>query len=326
MSDTATRSLTLLATLQRHGLVSADTLAADLGVTTRTVRRDVARLRDLGYPVDTRLGVDGGYSLELGAVLPPVFLSAEEASACTLALRRWDEGADGPALAALRKVVASMPRRLQQVTAALEQSTLTVPLDGLAQHDPAPVDVGVLGELARSCVLRQQVEIDHAGRDGRRTTRAVEPSVLVSTVRRWYLVAFDLAAQAWRTYRVDRVTGVTATGTPAVTRPAPGPSIEEWVTDQVRAGWQRVTATVRVHAPVEVVRRWVAPAWGSVEAEPAGTTIVRAGADSYDAIARWLLLVQADVDVVEPTGLREAFGRAAAQAARSAALVVQVEP
>ncbi|MCQ1985366.1 YafY family protein [Arthrobacter sp. zg-Y844] len=319
MWDTASRSFEVLRKLQRRGFVAGETLAFDFGVSTRTIRRDVARLRDLGYPIETRLGIDGGYSLEPGTVLPPIFLSMDEALACTLALRRWNEAAE-PHLAAgaLQKVLASMPKRVQWIMTALDQAAVDLEIDGLREPEPAPVDVCVLGELARACVLHRRAEFLHAQHNGKEEMRTADSFALVNTVRRWYFVAFDLDRDEWRTYRVDRISTVTVTGAPVRERVFPGTGVEAWVTQQLRTGWQQVTATVRVHAPLEAVSRWVAPAWGTVEDDGAGSVIVRAGADSYDAIARWLLLVQADIDVIEPAELREAFGRVAARAARSA--------
>ena len=320
MWDTASRSFEVLRKLQRRGFISSEALAFDLGVTTRTVRRDVARLRDLGYPIDTRLGIEGGYSLEPGTVLPPIFLSADEALACTLALRRWNEATE-PHLAAgaLRKILVSMPKRVQWIVTALDQAAVDLEIDGFRDPEPAAVDVSVLGELARACVLHRRVDFIYTQRNGKEELRKADSFALVNTVRHWYFVAFDLDRDEWRTYRVDRVSSVTVTAVPVRERNFPAAGVEAWVTQQLRMGWQQVTATVRVQAPLQAVSRWVAPAWGSVEEDSTGAVIVRAGADSYDSIARWLLLVQADIDVIEPPALREAFGRVADQAIRSAA-------
>lgn len=319
MWDTTSRTFEMLGMLQRNGFVSSSRLATDLGVTTRTVRRDVARLRDLGYPIDTRLGADGGYSLEPGAVLPPIFLSTEEALACALALRRWEEGSHGDlATSALSKVVTSLPSRVRWTVDAVAKVTVDAPVDGLDLVDAPAVDVSLLGELARSCLLRRRVELRYAQTHSGSTLRRVEPHALVHTARRWYLVAFDLDADGWRTYRVDRVSEVAVTTEPTRSRALPWRTLEEWVTQQLSIGWQRVTATVRVHASVDAVSRWVAPAWGVVERESPEATIVRAGADTYASIARWLLLLQADVEVLEPEELRAAFRAVAQQAGRAA--------
>ncbi|MFP7761844.1 helix-turn-helix transcriptional regulator [Marisediminicola sp. LYQ85] len=318
MWDTTSRTFEMLGMLQRNGFVASDRLASDLGVTTRTVRRDVARLRDLGYPIDTRFGVDGGYSIEPGSVLPPIFLSTDEALACALALRRWTEDSDQTlAASSLGKILASLPPRVRWVIDAVAKVTVDVPIDGVEPLISPMVDVGLLGELARSCQLQRRVEFRHTQRNGESRMRRVDPHALVNTVRRWYLVAFDIDADDWRTYRVDRISEFAGTAMLIRAHVFPGPSIEEWITRQLSAGWQQVTATVRVHASVEAVSRWVAPAWGAIEEESPETSIVRAGADSYDAIARWLLLLQADVEVIEPDGLRDAFGRVAEQAGRA---------
>jgi predicted DNA-binding transcriptional regulator YafY len=319
MWDTTSRTFELLGMLQRNGFVSSIQLASDLGVTTRTVRRDVARLRDLGYPVDTRLGVDGGYSLEPGAVLPPIFLSTDEALACALALRRWKESSD-PTLTAssLGKLLASLPTQVRWVIDAVAKVTIDAPVDGLEPIDSPVVNIGVLGELARACLLGRRVEFKHSQRNGATKDRRVDPLAMVNTVRRWYLVAFDVDTDDWRTYRVDRISDVAVSQMPIRSHTFPGPSVDEWVTRQLSAGWQQVTATVRVHATVDTVQRWVAPAWGAIEQETTRTTIVHAGAESYESIARWLLLLQADIEVLEPNELRTAFVHVAQQAARAA--------
>lgn len=318
MWETTSRTFEVLGMLQRRGFISSDSLASTLGVTTRTVRRDVARLRDLGYPVESRVGVDGGYSLEPGAVLPPLFFSSDEALACALALRRWRDGTD-PTLpgSALGKLVMSLSPRVRWMVDAVSKVTLSVPVDALQPVDDRPVDVGLLGDLARACQLRRRLEFCYTKRDGQTVVRRADPRSLVNTVRRWYLVAFDNDAGEWRTYRVDHVSEVQVMDFPARSHEFPGRNVEEWVTGQLAAGWQQVTATVRVHAPREAVSRWVAPAWGVVEEESPGVTIVRAGADTYESIARWLLLVQSDIDVIEPDELRAAFRRVARQADRA---------
>lgn len=319
MWDTTSRTFELLGMLQRNGFVASDRLAADLGVTTRTVRRDVARLRDLGYPIDSRLGTDGGFSVEPGAVLPPIFLSAEEALACALALRRGDGSSDETlAASAFGKVQESLPPRVRWVLAALAKVTVDAPVDSLDTIAHPPVDVGLLGELARACLLQRRVEFVHTQRNGQSRTRRVDPHALVNTARRWYLVAFDIDADNWRTYRVDRISELASTELPVRVRVFPDRSVEQWVTRQLGIGWQQVTATVRVKASVEDVTKWVAPAWGVLEKESDESTIVRAGADSYDSVARWLLLLQADVEVIEPDELRAAFNRVAEQASQAA--------
>ncbi|MWV29544.1 helix-turn-helix transcriptional regulator [Rathayibacter iranicus] len=211
----------------------------------------------------------------------------------------------------------SLSPRVRWVVDAVSKVTLSVPVDALEPVDDRLVDVGLLGDLARACQLRRRLEFCYTKQDGQTVVRRADPRSLVNTVRRWYLVAFDIDAGEWRTYRVDRVSEVQVMDFPARSHEFPGRNVEEWVTGQLAAGWQQVTATVRVHAPREAVSRWVAPAWGVVEEESPGVTIVRAGADTYESIARWLLLVQSDIDVIEPDELRVAFRRVARQADRA---------
>jgi biotin operon repressor len=189
MWDTTSRTFEMLGMLQRNGFVASERLADDLGVTTRTVRRDVARLRDLGYPIDTRLGVDGGYSIEPGAVLPPIFLSPDEALACALAIRRWKGGSDRTlATSSLSKVLASLPPRIRWLVDAVAEVTIEAAVDGLEPIDHPLVDIALLGELARSCLLQRRVQFRHTQRNGGSKTKKVDPHVLVNTAQRWYLV------------------------------------------------------------------------------------------------------------------------------------------
>jgi predicted DNA-binding transcriptional regulator YafY len=321
MSDAASRSFLVLEKLQRHAPVTAERLSEELGVTTRTVRRDIARLRDLGYPIDAQLGIDGGYSMAPGAVLPPIVLGLDEAVVCTLALTRWagagaDEGSSaGRALAA---IAGAFPERARRVHAAVTAKTRQLPIDGLGQDGPADPSVTLVGQLARACAAGRRIEFRYRRADGEARSRRADPHELVETTRHRYVVVFDLDANGWRTLRLDRISELVITDVPSRPHELPSTDMGEWATLQLAAGWQRVTATVRVHAPAEEVRRWISPAWGTVEPESQQTVILRAGADSYDAIARWVLLIGADVTVIEPEELRQAFVRIADRARTAA--------
>jgi predicted DNA-binding transcriptional regulator YafY len=319
MSDSASRSFLVLEKLQRSAPVTAERLSEELGVTTRTVRRDIARLRDLGYPIAAQLGVDGGYSMVPGAALPPIVLGVDEAVVCTLALAQWaGEGETSSAGRALAAIAGAFPERLRRIQVAVVARMRRLPIDGPGQEGSADPDVTWVGELARACAGGRRIEFRYRRGDGEASWRRADPHELVETTRHRYVVVFDLDADGWRTLRLDRISELVVTDLPVRPHELPSADMGEWATQQLAAGWQKVTATVRVHAPAHEVRRWVSPAWGTVEAESEQTVILRAGADSYDAIARWVLLIGAGVTVIEPEALRQAFDRIADRARTAA--------
>lgn len=318
MSDTASRTMELLGRLQNHQPRTAEHLGSELGVTARTVRRDIARLRDLGYPVDTLRGPDGGYRLEPGAVLPPIFLSLDEAIATSLALQEPEDDLEDLRRSSLSKIHASVPDRIRWPTQSVTAATHTLVIDRVLRTDAYPVPVAVLGELADACTRRVRIELDYTDYQQTTTVRRVEPERIVHATRRWYLVGYDLDRAEWRTFRIDRVTTFRSPGTGSTPRPLPATDMDQWVTQRLAAGWQQVRATVRAHAPAETVKHWIAPAWGTVTPETTSTCMLRIGADSHDAIARWLLLLDTDITVIEPAELTDSFRTLATRAARAA--------
>jgi predicted DNA-binding transcriptional regulator YafY len=311
MWDTSQRLLRLLALLQGRRDWNAEQIASELQVTERTVRRDVARLRDLGYPIATVHGTGGGYQLEAGATLPPLMFDADEAVATLLALREWaasghpDTG-EG-ALSALDKLARVMPPRLRPTLQALSVHSSSLGLRTVITSPTGPVPVATLVLLARACRDERQVTCAYRRHDGETSVRRVEPLHLVATMGRWYLVAYCLDASDWRTFRVDRISDPAVTRHPCRRREPPAADLHDYVTEQIGAGMQQVTAVVRVYAPRDTVARWILPAWGTVTAETTETCVVRAGADSYQAMARWLLLLDARLVVIQPAELRAAF-------------------
>jgi predicted DNA-binding transcriptional regulator YafY len=322
MWDTSERLLRLLALLQRRRGWNAEQLADELEVTERTVRRDILRLRDLGYPIAAVHGVGGGYQLEAGATLPPLMFDTDEAVATLLALREW-AGNVGPdtddgALSALDKLTRVMPPRLRPTVLALSAHSSHLDLGAMIGGSAEPADVAALVLLARACREERQVTCTYRRRGGETSARRVEPLHLVRTIGHWYLIAYCLDASDWRTFRVDRITDPAITRRPSQRREPPAADVHEYVAAAVGTGVQRVTAVVRAHAPREVIAPWVLPAWGTVSEETPDTCIVSAGADSYEAMARWLLLLGADLTVIQPTELRCAFAALAASAGRIA--------
>lgn len=258
---TTERVLRLLALLQRRLSWTASELAAELGVTDRSVRRDVERLRALGYPVHSMAGVGGGYQLGAGARLPPLLLDDEEAIATAVSLRVASAGtvagAGEAALRALAKLDQVMPSRLRAEVRAVQGATETLIGSGVE------IDADLLVTLARACRDAVRVRFSYTGRDGRESERSVEPVRMVTTGRRWYLMALDIDRDDWRTFRLDRMRDVAATTWRFRTREHPDPVA--YVQRSVTEASYRYLARVRVHARPEQVRELVPPQVGRVE-------------------------------------------------------------
>ena len=232
-NDPTGRALHLLSLLQTHRLWRAAELAERLEVTERTVRRDVDRLRTLGYPVDATTGTDGGYRLAVGAHLPPLVLDDDEAVAVALGLRSAASAAIGgiedTSLRALAKIEQLLPDRLRRRVSTLHSSVVELRWSG-PDND---VDPDALSVLAVACRDREEVRFDYRRRDGQRSRRLVEPHQLVTAERRWYLVAFDLRRGGWRTFRVDRLGVVTLAGGRFTARAIPGGDAGSFLTASI---------------------------------------------------------------------------------------------
>ncbi|MEV4388264.1 YafY family protein [Micromonospora sp. NPDC049580] len=299
---TTERVLRMLALLQRRSSWTATELAAELGVTDRCVRRDVQRLRALGYPVQASVGVGGGYRLGAGTRLPPLLLDDEEAIATAVSLRLASggtvAGAAEAALRALTKLDQVMPARLRAEVRAVHgwTETLIGPV--------AEIDAELLVTLARACRDAVRVRFHYAGRDSGERERTVEPVRMVTTGRRWYLMAWDVDRDDWRTFRLDRMRATVATTWrfPARDHPDPIAFVQRSVTDAP----YRYLARVRVHAPPERVREAVPPQVGRVEAGRDGWCVLVVGGDSLDGLAAHIARLRYEVEVVEPAELREA--------------------
>ncbi|MEU5283945.1 transcriptional regulator [Streptomyces sp. CA-278952] len=220
MTDTPARLLKLLSLLQTPREWPGGELAERLAVSPRTIRRDVDRLRDLGYPVEASRGSVGGYRLVAGAAMPPLLLDDEEAVAIAVGLRAGAghaiEGVDEASVRALAKLEQVLPSRLRHRVSALQNATVP-----LTRGDGATIDPRTLTTLASAATGRERVRFAYRSGDGTRTQRQVEPYRLVSTGQRWYLVAYDLGREDWRTFRVDRVGEPYATGARFAPRPLP---------------------------------------------------------------------------------------------------------
>ena len=295
---TTERVLTLLGLLQQRPVWTGPELADRLGVTSRTVRRDVERLRALGYPVHAGQGVGGGYRLGPGQDLPPLLLDDEEAIATAVALLAGAggavTGAGDAALRALTKLDRVLPVRLRHEVRAL---TASVESFGGGR---APVDPDVLMTLARACRDEVEVGFDHpSGGEVRR--RRVEPHRLVASDRRWYLLAYDLDRDGWRSFRVDRMSGVSARTWRF--RPRAAPDAAAYVQEGVASRVYPHRARFLVHAPADVVRAQVPASAAVVSPREDGRCELGSGAADLDRVLLHVLLLGHGFEVLDPPEL-----------------------
>ncbi|MES9606887.1 WYL domain-containing protein [Actinomadura sp. NPDC000929] len=304
---TTERVLRLLGLLQRRPSWTAAALAAELGVTDRSVRRDVERLRALGYPVHATAGVGGGYRLGAGTRLPPLLLDDEEAIATAVSLRMASggtvAGAGEAALRALAKLDQVMPPRLRAEVRAVHGATETLVGPGVQ------IDAELLVTLARACRDAVRVRFRYPGRDGGERERTVEPVRMVATGRRWYLMAWDTDRDAWRTFRLDRMREAAATTWRF--RPREHPDPVAYVQRAVTEAPYRHRARIRVHATADEVRQLVPPQVGRVEDDRDGWCVLVVGAADLDAVAVHVARLDFETEVLEPPELRKAAARLA---------------
>jgi predicted DNA-binding transcriptional regulator YafY len=307
MLETSARLLRLLSLLQAHRDWSGADLAERLGVTPRTVRRDVDKLRELGYPVNASPGTGGGYQLGAGAELPPLLLDDEEAVAVAVGLRtaagQGVEGIGETSVRALAKLEQVLPNRLRRRVGAL--SAFTVPM--MRGPGASTVDPGVLTELAGACRDSERLRFAYRSHDGSVSRRTVEPHRLVCTERRWYLVAWDLERADWRTFRADRITPTPPHGPRFVPRPPPAEDLAAYVSAGVSTTAYATHAVIRLKVPVELAAERISPSSGVLEAIDADGCLLRTGAASLDVLVIHVMLMGFDFEVVEPQELTEAI-------------------
>ncbi len=304
MANTSDRTLRLLSLLQTHRYWPGTELADRLGVSPRTLRRDVDRLRGLGYPVRARRGADGGYQLGQGAVLPPLVIDDEEAVALAVGLQAAARGAvEGVAEASVRvlaKVVQVMPVRLRHRVEALRAMTVAADWGG---PPTGGVEPAVLTVIALACRDSEQLRFSYTAADGRHTHRHVEPHRLVCPGRRWYLVAYDLVRHDWRSFRVDRLAGPVTTGARFRPRELPAADAAAFVLSGLDGRRERAwQVEALVDAPATAVRERIGR-WSTVEEAGAGRCRVRMTADSLNWPAMALGMLDADFSVVTPPEL-----------------------
>jgi predicted DNA-binding transcriptional regulator YafY len=303
MLSTSAR-LRLLSLLQSRRDWSGAELADRLAISARTVRRDVERLRDLGYPVHATRGVAGGYRLGAGAALPPLLLDDEEAVAVAVGLRTAASGGvvagiEEISIRALAKLEQVLPSRLRRRVNAVAAYTVTVPMEAAGPK----VDVEVLAAIAGACRDQQRLRFDYRDHGGSASLRTTEPYRLVCWGRRWYLLAWDVEQQDWRTFRVDRLRPRISTGLRFVPRELPDIDLAASIS---RGGWSagwRYRTQVRLHAPAEAVAERIPPGVGLLEVVDKDTCLLRTGAATLDALAVHLGMLGADFEVSDPPEL-----------------------
>ena len=304
-TTTASRLLTLLSLLQGRRDWPGGELAARLEVSPRTVRRDIERLRALGYPVESLTGPAGGYTLRAGTAMPPLLLDDDEAIAIAVGLRTATrasvDGIEETSIRALVKLEQILPAHLRRRVQALQHATATLP----TRSGGPSVDPQCLTTLAATARDHERVRFLYSGRDGERTRRDVEPHHLVTIGRRWYLVAWDPERDAWRTFRVDRIDRPQATGARFTPRKIPGGDPAEYVQRNLRAYRYRYEATVTFHAPAEQIARraWFDPS--VLVPQGAGACTYTTSDDDLQWLAMRIVGVGVDFDVDGPPELLE---------------------
>ena len=319
MSETSARLLTLLSLLQTPREWPGPELARRLEVSTRTVRNDIERLRQLGYPVAATRGAVGGYRLVAGKAMPPLLLDDDEAVAIAVSLRTAAGGAvDGieeTSLRALTKLQQVLPTRLASRVDALQSYTAA---DGGRPRGPQ-VDSAVLALLAAAARDRERVRFAYSDHSGAATERRVEPYRLVNWGRRWYLVAFDVERDDWRNFRVDRIATPRSVGHRFTLRPLPDEDVAAWVSRGTRSVQMRFRATVVVALPAEELAARTG-GWYDSSVESLGRRRARVtlGARSAKDLARWLVFLDADFEIVDSPELAGAVRRLARRFTRAA--------
>ncbi|MCK9794336.1 transcriptional regulator [Isoptericola sp. 4D.3] len=307
MGSTSARMLTLLGLLQSRPDWSGADLAARLDVTDRTIRNDVARLRELGYPVDAVRGPGGRYRLGAGARLPPLLLDDAEAVAVAVALRAATAtaGFEESGQSALTKLEQVMPDRLRRRLAAIRDASTTGPENTGSNVEDPGIDSGTLAAVADAIRDHQGLRAHY-----RDDPVELEPYRLVSWQRRWFLVARRVGPAAgagaatgeWAPYRVDWLRLRTPGGRRFTPVPFPGDFTEFVVQEVARTGWA-VHARITVDAPAEEVLGRINPAVGTVEALPDGRSVLVTGGDSVEVVAVWIGMLGLDFHVTEPPEL-----------------------
>jgi len=303
MLDTSARLLRLLSLFQAQRYWSGADLAERLEVTPRTLRRDVDRLRSLGYPVNSTTGTAGGYQLGAGATLPPLLLDDEEAVAVAVGLRTAASGTvtgiEEASVRALSKLQQLLPARLRRRVSAL--NSFIVPLSNAGPT----VDAETLSVIAGACRDYEMLRFNYQSRDGAASVREVEPHRMVHTGRRWYLAAWDVGRDDWRTFRIDRIQPKITTGIRFPPRDPPEGDFAAYVSKSVKYMPDQHQAKVVLYASIEAASERITPAEGMLEAIGENQCILHTGSSSLDWLSVYLALIGFDFEVRDPPELVE---------------------
>jgi predicted DNA-binding transcriptional regulator YafY len=311
MLDTSARLLRLLSLFQARRYWSGAELTERLEVTARTLRRDVDRLRSLGYPVNSTAGTGGGYQLGAGSTLPPLLLDNDEAVAVAVGLRSAASGAvsgiEEASVRALAKLQQVLPSRLRRRVAALHSF-----IEPMVSTGPT-VDAETLTSIASACRDYEMLRFSYQSRDGSPSDREVEPHRLVKTGRRWYLAAWDTARNDWRTFRVDRIAPRVTTGARFAPRKPPDNNFAAYVSRSVSYAPYPHRARIVLHATLEMASERVPPGAGTLEAVDEKRCLLHMGANSLDMLAVYLAMIGFDFQVEDPPELIERIRALAAR-------------
>lgn len=301
MLETSARLLRLLSLFQARRYWSGAELTERLEVTSRTLRRDVDRLRSLGYPVNSTSGTAGGYQLGAGATLPPLLLDDEEAVAVAVGLRTAASGTvagmEEASVRALSKLRQVLPSRLRRRVTALHSFILP-----LGNTGPT-VDAEMLAVIAGACRDSEKLQFKYKSREGADSSRDVEPHRLVHTGRRWYLAAWDLDRDNWRTFRVDRIEPPIKTGQRFVPRKPPDGDFAAYVARSVSYAPQPYQARITLYASLKTATERLPPDVGELEALDDQSCVLRTGHCSLDTLSVYLAMIGLDFKVHEPPEL-----------------------
>jgi predicted DNA-binding transcriptional regulator YafY len=316
MTQTSSRLLELLSLLQGRRDWPGEELADRLEVSGRTIRRDIERLRQLGYPVESLTGPAGGYRLRAGSAMPPLLLDDEEAIAIAVGLRTAARasvtGIEETAVRALVKLEQVLPAHLRRRVGALGSATFTLPVEG------PTVDPQHLTVIAATCRDSERLRFAYRRRDGTHSRREVEPHSLVNYGRRWYLIAWDRGREGWRTFRVDRLAKPASAGVRFVQRRLPTKDAATYVQQSIRAAPNRYEAVLTLHAGAEEIESRVPAYWGAVEPVDARTCLFRTGDDDLGWLALRVAMLGVDFELHQPPELVEHLRALALRLARAA--------
>ena len=322
MLGTSARLLKLLSLFQGRRYWTGAELVDRLEVTSRTLRRDVDRLRHLGYPVHSTSGTSGGYQLGAGATLPPLLLDDDEAVAVAVGLRAAAGGGvagiEESSVRALAKLEQVLPSRLRRRISALHAIIVPVTNGG------PKVDAAVLSLIAGACRDCEGLRFGYRDKDGATSARCAEPHRLVNYGRRWYLVAWDAGREDWRTFRVDRAEKPALSGRRFVQRKLPAEDIAAYVTRGIAYEQYPCRASVVLHASAERMAELVPCSMGTLEAIDGRRCMVHMGAHSMEMLAAYVGMLGVDFEVMEPAELVEQVRRLGERYERAAASAIEV--